>query len=307
MSEISIVTWFFDIGRKDWKGFERDNSTYANYFKFWARVKNHLIVYTEPKMAEQVKKIRADYGLLDKTTVIVIEDVRTVDNYVYKLINTAISNKLAVKYRRHPWMPEACNPMYNYVTYLKAHLTADAINRGLITTKTVAWIDFGFNHSGATYPKSEEFAVTLTDKGLSDKIHIFAVDELDDTPIFEIVRNMHTYIAGAVTIAPVSLWQELADLYRQAAISLGQCGFADDDQTLAVMAYRAKPELFEVHQMDNMYAALDIFQDVHWTKIETKQYKKIRMQAQKLLYKEKQYGAALKLFFKYLWLKVQRK
>ena len=118
---------------------------------------------------------------------------------------------------------------------------------------------------------------------------------------------MHTYIAGAVTIAPVSLWQELADLYRQAAISLGQCGFADDDQTLAVMAYRAKPELFEVHQMDNMYAALDIFQDVHWTKIETKQYKKIRMQAQKLLYKEKQYGAGLKLFFKYLWLKIQRK
>ena len=307
MSEISIVTWFFDIGRKDWKGFERDNSTYANYFKFWARVKNHLIVYTEPKMAEQVKKIRADYGLLDKTTVIVIEDVRTVDNYVYKLINTAISNKLAVKYRRHPWMPEACNPMYNYVTYLKAHLTADAINRGLVTTKTVAWIDFGFNHGGATYPKSEEFAVTLTDKGLSDKIHIFAVDELDNVPIFEIVRNMHTYIAGAVTIAPVILWQELANLYRQAAISLGQCGFADDDQTLAVMAYRANPELFEVHQMDNMYAALDIFQDVHWTKIETKQYKKVRIQAQKLLYKEKQYGAGLKLFFKYLWLKVQKK
>lgn len=307
MNEITIVTWFFDIGRKDWKGFERDNSTYANYFKFWARVKNHLIIYTEPKMAEQVKKIRADYGLSDKTTVIVIEDVRTVDNYVYKLINTAISNKLAVKYCRHPWMPEACNPMYNYVTYLKAHLTADAINRGLVTTKTVAWIDFGFNHGGATYPKSEEFAVTLTDKGLSDKIHIFAVDELDNVPIFEIVRNMHTYIAGAVTIAPVILWQELADLYRQAAISLGQCGFADDDQTLAVMAYRANPELFEVHQMDNMYAALDIFQDVHWTKIETKQYKKVRIQAQKLLYKEKQYGAGLKLFFKYLWLKVQKK
>ena len=307
MNEITIVTWFFDIGRKDWKGFERDNSTYANYFKFWARVKNHLIIYTEPKMAEQVKKIRADYGLSDKTTVIVIEDVRTVDNYVYKLINTAISNKLAVKYRRHPWMPEACNPMYNYVTYLKAHLTADAINRGLVTTKTVAWIDFGFNHGGATYPKSEEFAVTLTDKGLSDKIHIFAVDELDNVPIFEIVRNMHTYIAGAVTIAPVILWQELADLYRQAAISLGQCGFADDDQTLTVMAYRANPELFEVHQMDNMYAALDIFQDVHWTKIETKQYKKVRIQAQKLLYKEKQYGAGLKLFFKYLWLKVQKK
>ena len=307
MNEISIVTWFFDIGRKDWKGFERDNTTYANYFKFWAKLKNHLVVYTEPKMAEQVKKIRADYNLLDKTSIIVIEDVRTVDEYVYKLINNAISNKLAVKYRRHPWMPESCNPMYNYVTYLKAHLTADAINRGLIHSETVAWIDFGFNHGGATYPKSEEFSTILTDKNLSKKIHIFAVDELDNTPIFEIVRNMHTYIAGAVTIAPAKLWQQLANLYRQAAISLGQCGFADDDQTLAVMAYRAKPDLFEVHYIDNMYAALDIFQDIRWTKIETKQYKKTRMQAQKLLYKEKRYIAGLKLFFKYLWLKLQKK
>ncbi|MBM6761289.1 WlaTC/HtrL family glycosyltransferase [Megamonas hypermegale] len=307
MKEISIVTWFFDIGRKDWKGFERDNTTYANYFKFWARLKNHLVIYTEPKMAEQVKKIRADYNLLDKTTIIVIEDVRTVDQYVYKLINTAISNKLAVKYRCHPWMPESCNPMYNYVTYLKAHLTADAINRGLINTETVAWIDFGFNHGGATYPKSEEFSTILTDKNLSKKIHIFAVDELDNTPIFEIVRNMHTYIAGAVTIAPTKLWQQLADLYRQAAISLGQCGFADDDQTLAVMAYRANPNLFEVHYIDNMYAALDIFQDIQWTKIATKQYKKTRIQAQKLLYKEKRYIAGLKLFFKYLWLKLQKK
>ena len=307
MSEISVVTWFFDIGRKDWKGFERDNTTYANYFKFWAKVKNHVIVYTEPKMAEQVKKIRNDYGLLEKTTVIIIEDVRTVDKYVYDLIKNAISNKLAVKYRRHPWMPESCNPMYNYVTYLKAYLTSDAINRGLVKTNTVAWIDFGFNHGGVTYPKSEEFNISLIDKNLSKKIHIFAVDELDDTPIFEIVRNMHTYIAGAITIAPVELWESLSNLYRQSAISLGQCGFADDDQTLAVMAYRANPSIFEVHQIDNMYGALDIFQDIKLTKIETKEYKKTRMKAQRLLYKEKRYGKGIAFFFKYLWLKLQKK
>ncbi len=307
MSEISIVTWFFDIGRKDWKGFERDNNTYAEYFKFWARVKNHVVVYTEPKMAEKVKKIRDEYGLLDKTTVIVIEDVRKVDEYVYNLINTAISNELAVKYRRHPWMPESCNPLYDYVTYLKAYFTADAIKRNIITTDTVAWIDFGFNHGGATYPISEEFDVLLTDKNLSHKIHIFAVDELDDVPIFEIVRNMHTYIAGAVTIAPKDLWQDLADLYRQAAVSLGQCGFGDDDQTLAVMAYRANPEIFSVHRIDNMYAALDIFADNSFTKIKTKEYKVVRKQAQRLLYKEKRYGEGLKLFIRYLWLKLQKK
>lgn len=77
--------------------------------------------------------------------------------------------------------------------------------------------------------------------------------------------------------------------------------------TLAVMAYRANPEIFEVHYIDNMYGALDVFKNIKLTKIETKEYKKVRMQAQKLLYKEKQYIEGIKLFFKYLWLKLQKK
>ena len=306
MSEISIVTAFFDIGRKDWKGFERDNSTYANYFKFWARVKNHLIVYTEPKMAEQVKKIRADYGLLDKTTVIVIKDVRKLDEPIYNLICDVLSNKLTVKFRRHPWMPECCNPLYNYIMYMKTYFLNDAINNGLTKNNMVAWVDFGFNHGGATYPNSEEFSTILTDNNLNNKIHLFSVDKLDDTPIFEIVRNMHTYIAGAVMIAPSNMWKNLADLYKQATISLAQCGFSDDDQTLAVMAYRAKPTLFEIHPMEDMFSSFDIF-NLNLTKRPIKQYKKTRKEAQRLLYKEKRYIAGLKLFFKYLWLKVQRK
>ena len=144
MSEISIVTAFFDIGRKNWKGFERDNSTYANYFKFWARVKNHLIVYTEPKMAEQVKKIRADYGLLDKTTVIVIEDVRKLDEPIYNLICDVLSNRLTVKFRRHPWMPECCNPLYNYIMYMKTYFLNDAINNGLTKNNMVACYAIGW-------------------------------------------------------------------------------------------------------------------------------------------------------------------
>ena len=257
-------------------------------------------------MAEKVKQIRADYGLADKTHIIVIDDVRTVEPYVYKLISNALAHEKAVKYRRHPWMPESCNPLYDYVTYLKAYFTADAVNRGLAGTDITAWIDFGFNHGGCTYINSQDFDIILTDKNLSNKIHIFAVDDLDDTPIFEIVRNMHTYIAGAVTIAPSNMWQTLADLYRRAAVSLGQCGFADDDQTLAVMAYRANPEVFEVHHIDDMYAALDIFQDVNLERAKIKKYKKTRIKAQKLIYREKKYYDGFKMFVKYIWLKLYK-
>ena len=170
----------------------------------------------------------------------------------------------------------------------------------------VAWVDFGFNHGGEIYSTPEEFSITLTDENLNHKIHLFSVDKLDDTPIFEIVRNMHTYIAGAVIIAPSDMWNILSDLYRQATISLAQCGFSDDDQTLAVMAYRTNPNLFEIHPIDDMFSSFDVFNQ-KLSKHKTKQYKKVRKEAQRLLYKDKQYLTGLKLFFKYLWLKLQKK
>ena len=34
MSEITLVTAYFDINRKNWSGFERNSNKYINYFKF---------------------------------------------------------------------------------------------------------------------------------------------------------------------------------------------------------------------------------------------------------------------------------
>lgn len=82
-------------------------------------------------------------------------------------------------------MPECCNPLYNYIMYLKTYFLTDAINRGLVKNSMVAWVDFGFNHGGEIYSISEEFSLTLTDENLNHKIHLFSVDKLDDTPILK--------------------------------------------------------------------------------------------------------------------------
>ena len=42
MSDITIVTAYFDIGRGNWNNSERGNNKYINYFKFWARIKNFI-------------------------------------------------------------------------------------------------------------------------------------------------------------------------------------------------------------------------------------------------------------------------
>ena len=77
MSEITLVTAYFNIGRGSWTGFSRDNNKYIRYFEHWARLKNKLIVYTTPDIADKVKEIRRRFGLENRTTVISIQDVTT--------------------------------------------------------------------------------------------------------------------------------------------------------------------------------------------------------------------------------------
>lgn len=304
MAEITIVTAFFDIGREKWTGFERDNSKYVEYFKFWARIKNRLIVYTDKKTAEQVMEIRTGLGLKEKTQVVIIEDILVFDPSVYHRMEVALSHKLAVKFREQPTHPESYNALYDYVMYLKPFLITDAVKRGL-ADGMVAWLDFGYNHGGEFYTNPVDFDF-LWEYDFSNRIHLFSVAEIDDMPVFEIVRSMKTYITGAIIIAPADLWGNLLSLFRQAAISLTSCGLMDDDQTLMMMAYREQPELFEIHPTETFFSPIKEFGASHLSSVRLKEYKKSKKIAEKL-WKNGQCQEALQWYCKYSLEKIRSK
>ena len=81
--KITLVTAFFPINRERWKGFERSNKKYLDYFKFWARIKNDLIIYTDKKSSGYIKKVRDDFGRKN-TKVIVIDDWTKIDEELYQ-------------------------------------------------------------------------------------------------------------------------------------------------------------------------------------------------------------------------------
>jgi protein YibB len=303
VAEITIITAFFDIGREKWTGFERDNSKYVKFFKFWARMKNKVVVYTDSRTAQQVMEIRDSFGLKDRTHVICIDEVTSVAPDVYQAIEYVLTNETAVKFRRKPTYPESCNPLYNYVMYLKSHLITDAIQRGL-ADDMIAWMDFGYNHGGAFYTNPQEFDFLWT-YDFSPKIHVFAVEPLDNTPVFEIVRSMNIYFAGGIIVAPAFLWIKLLDLVRNALFSLASCGLADDDQTLLIMAYRAEPDLFEIHPIEDFFCPLRDCGASHLT-FQFRQSKRTRLVARKLL-KQGQYWQAIQGYFKYGVEKLQSK
>ena len=75
-SEIQIVTAFFSIDRKSWKGFERSDELYFQYFKSWAKLKNQIIVYTvKDVLKERIMAFRAGIGLEEKTRVVLVSDI----------------------------------------------------------------------------------------------------------------------------------------------------------------------------------------------------------------------------------------
>lgn len=297
MSEITIVTAFFDIGRANWKGFERDKNKYVDYFKFWARIKNKLVVYTDAITAQKVWEIRENYGLRNRTEVIVIDDVNALDKEIFSQIKRVVSVDTFTRFRERPENPESHSAQYNYVTYLKPYFIADAVKKGY-ADGMIAWVDFGYNHGGEACPHSAEFDF-LWKYDFSAKIHIFATEEIDDMPVFDIVRKMRVYISGGIIVAPALLWQKLADLFRKSVLHLTHCGLADADQTLLVMSYREAPELFEVHAIADWFMVLKEFGAEHLTLKKVKPlYKQYKKEAKKYLQK-KQYKEALHWYLKY--------
>ena len=92
MSEITLVTAYFDINRKNWTGFERDSNKYINYFNFWAKIKNKLIIYTQPQFAEKLYNIRKSFNLEKQTQIITIDNPIDYNKDLYQKIKKVMQS-----------------------------------------------------------------------------------------------------------------------------------------------------------------------------------------------------------------------
>lgn len=247
MKEITIVTAFFNINRSEWDKFSRTSEQYVEYFSHWAKMKNKLIVYVESEdLAKEVLKIRKEFGLEDKTIVNIVSNYLEIDTELYNSIKNVCTNKIQQEFRLLPKNPESWNYDYNYIMLLKMWCVKDAVEKGQ-AEGMVAWVDFGYNHGGNRIDSSSDFNF-LWKYDFADKINLFSIQDLDDRPIFDIVRSMDVYIMGTIIVGIDYLWGEFWDLMKRAMMSLNYSGLCDDDQTILLMAYRMKPEIFEIYK-----------------------------------------------------------
>lgn len=249
MNEITLITAFFDIGRKNYKKYLRTNDEYLEYFSDWARLNNKLIVYTNPEMSKKVIDVRKKYGLEEKTIVVEINDETKIEKELYdKMCSISQNNDfLSIRFIRDA---VSNNARYDYVMLLKYWCLNDAVEKGYATGMT-AWLDFGFNHGGKCYMNPNEFDFTWKTNLSREKIHIFSLKELNNSvSIFKYVMSLEDSVMGAPVILDSSLCKEFWNIMKNSMEALVRVGFIDDDQLLLLMAHREKSELFDVHVSD---------------------------------------------------------
>lgn len=249
MNEITIVTAFFDINRKEYKNFPRTNEQYLEYFSVWARMKNKVIVYTNSEMASKVKRIRKKYGLEDKTIVIEVNNEEEIEKDLYEKIKKVSIDNDFLNFRR---IKDAISnkAKYDYVMLLKYWCLYDAVKKGY-ADGMVAWLDFGFNHGDKCYICPEEFSFLWKTSLDTEKIHVFSLNTIEkNKTIFKIIMNLNDVFMGAPIIVPAFLTEKFWTLMRDSMVSLLRVGFIDDDQLLLLMAYQEEKKLFEIHVSD---------------------------------------------------------
>ena len=247
--EVTVVTAFFDIGRESFGSeLSRSNEKYLEYFKFWARMKNKLVVFTFPAMAERVREVRNEFGLEDRTEIIVIDDIYAVEAELHSRMTQVAASEEFLKFRYMP-NPADNNADYDYIMLLKAWFLKEAAEKGY-ADGMLCWLDFGFNHGGDVFSNSEEFDFTLNVDFPMDKVTLFSLNNYDNKPIFHIIEDYSVYMMGAPIYVSADMAAELWGDVKKSMESLLDVGFLDDDQTLLLMASLRNPERYNIIKSD---------------------------------------------------------
>jgi len=255
MNNITIVTAFFDIGRGDWspdKGLphylQRTTDTYFERFGHLAKLENNMVVFTSEEFVGRVQSIRGD-----KPTKIIPIDFKNSFHQLREEI-TRVQNLKEYKAKINPAQiknPEYWNADYVLVNALKSSFVTKAIEAQYVKDDLVAWIDFGYCREPLT---TNEWLYNFD----SEKIHFFNIkDWVEGTYIQDVIANNDVHITGPCIVGGKKSWYFLEALVHHSISELLKNDLIDDDQTLLLMSYLYKPEMFELHKVspDNWFVA----------------------------------------------------
>lgn len=252
MSDITIVTAYFDIGRSTWtqdKGFphylHRTNDTYLERFANMATLDNEMVIFTSSEFVDRVAEYRKDKE--EKTKIVEIDykngfkeirlaiaSIQTNPDYQKKINPNQVKN------------PEYWSADYVLVNMLKSYFLNLAIRENLISNDLAAWVDFGYCRNMDMLGGNTKWQYDFD----PNKIHMFQLKEFDKSrTILDVIANNEPHMVGGSIIAGRQMWPILDQLIIHSFNELYKNNLVDDDQTLMLMSYLFKSEIFEIYKL----------------------------------------------------------
>lgn len=250
MSDITIVTAFFDIGRGN-SSIQYANTqtrtadTYLSYFEYLAQLDNDMIIFTSPEFEQKILELRQG-----KPTQVLLFDFKNKLQYHRQWIQK-IQDSTEFKQKINPRQRdniEYRSADYVLITNMKAFFVNRAINANLVKTKLVAWVDFGYCRSVETLANVKRWQFDFN----TEKVHFFSInkrvgkiDSLDK--VLDFIFNNRVYIIGGVMVATPQKWQQFVRLLHKNQKELLKMNVIDDDQGLFIMCLWKYPTLFQIN------------------------------------------------------------
>jgi hypothetical protein len=263
MSDITLVSMFYDIGRENWNLYPRKVQEYISAFEKFLDYDYTMIVFIDDKYIDKLQ----EKVIGSKITLIPINEEWVMSNLWSwsrldreKEIMSSFKYQSLVQHRIDKNYPENVNPLYTILTHSKIDVVNYAIDNNLIDTDYVAWIDFGYFYKKT----SAEFLPTGPldlNKFDLNKVNICLINSITDRDqdVIYSLQYAPEKIGAYFFMASKEKMQEFQKLCHKWLLIFQQNEIADDEQGVWLQCYFDQPNLFADHVFYKWHQALREF------------------------------------------------
>lgn len=254
MTNFTIVTAFFDIGRGNWNYYQRKQNEYLSHFSNMLSLKDvNIIVFTEERYHNFVSKEN------DKAF-IVLKNFK--DLYTFKKYSDIIISNLSEdKYRENhpnPVCPEVTQPYYNILVTNKMKFLEEAMILNPFSSEYFFWMDAGYTHSTISLKDIIWDIFPL----FTNKFSIIMIDDLNKALISpkDFFYQYIDVITGGFFGGRKDMIATISLLYYTIVDSIiDTYNITDDDQYYMTMLILRYPELFTLYSGGGWYGGITLF------------------------------------------------
>jgi hypothetical protein len=270
MKKISLITAFYDIGRKDWKNynFSRSNEAYLQSFLLYLNYNFEMTIFIDESLYEILKYHieNSKYGYTKKLIKINEEWMK---NNIWawqkldrerEIMNSEEYKKVILPSRLQQESPENTKPEYTILTHSKIDFVNYVIDNNISESDFYIWTDFGYFHNKTSedYLPHSEIDISKMNKDTVNICCISPIDEKDKDIIYTLQaapEKIGAYLFGGKK-DKLKEFQNLCHYYLDYFQSIN---IADDEQALWLQCYFNKPELFTLHVFHEWHRGLKYF------------------------------------------------